>query len=186
MHGIIFTALKKFVKARLGPEAWDALRTEAGLDGRIYLPVQPYPDEEIQALVSTASRLTGIPASDLLEDYGAFIVPDLMTIYRGVLNPAWRTLDLIDHVENTIHRVVRLSSPGATPPELSVVRLAPERLVIHYDSPRRLCSVGKGLVRGIAAFYGETVAIQETSCMLKGHSACTILVTLTPASIPVV
>lgn len=184
MHGILFTALKKYVKARLGPEAWDALRAEAGLDGRIYLPVQPYPDEEIQRLVSTASRITGIPATELLEDYGTFIVPDLMTIYRGVLDPGWRTLDLIDHVENTIHRVVRLSSPGATPPELSVVRIAAERLVIHYDSPRKLCSVGKGLVRGIAAFYGETVSVQETNCMLRGHSSCTILVTLQAAAVP--
>lgn len=180
MHGIIFTALKKYVKTRLGSEAWDALRTQAGLDGRVYLPVQPYPDEEILALVTTAADITGIPATELLEDYGRFIVPDLMAIYRGVLNPAWRTLDLIDHVENTIHRVVRLSSPGAMPPELSVVRLSPERLMIHYESARRMCSVGKGLVRGIADYYAESVTVHETSCMLRGQSCCTILVTVPP------
>lgn len=187
MHGIIFTALKKYVKTRLGDGAWDHLRETAGLGGRLYLPVQPYPDEEILALVSAASSITGIPVHDLLEDYGQFIVPDLLAIYRGILRPEWRTLDLIDHVENTIHRVVRLSNPGATPPELRCTRVGTDHIVIRYDSPRRLCSVGKGLVRGIAAHYGDAIVLDETFCMLRGDSYCNIAVTVskpTPATVP--
>jgi hypothetical protein len=174
MHGVILTELKKYVKARLGDEAWDTLREAAGLEGRIYLPVQAYPDDEAVALVAAASRLTGLRATEILEDYGRFIVPDLLQLYRGLLRPEWTSLDLIEHVEDTIHRAVRLHNTGATPPELVCSRPAPDRIEILYQSPRRMCSVGKGIILGIAEAFGETVEVVEDVCMLDGHPHCRI------------
>ena len=41
---------------------------------------------------------------------------------------------------------------------------------------RKLCSVAKGIVRGVAAHYQEPVSITEGSCMLRGGRECQILV----------
>jgi len=177
MHGIIFTGLKKYVRTRLGDEAWNNLRAAAGLSGRVYLPVQPYPDEELQALLTTASHLTGISAQELLEDYGRFIAPDFLTVYRALLNPEWRTLDLLEHIEKTIHPAVRANNPGAKPPELRVDRPEPDRLVIEYQSARQLCGLAKGLIRGIADHYGDRVTLAEPACMLRGEPSCHLVVT---------
>jgi hypothetical protein len=176
MHGIIFTSLKKYATTRLGADAWPTLLREAGLSGRIYLPIQAYEDKEILTLVSTASRITGKPTQALLEDFGEFLVPDLVSIYRSMIRPEWRTLDLLDNVENTIHKAVRLRDKTATPPTLVVSRPGPNEVVVVYSSPRRMCGVAKGIVRGLASHYKERVTVSETSCMLRNDSCCRLQV----------
>jgi hypothetical protein len=185
MHGIIFTALKKYVRTRLGAEAWNNLRAAAGLADRVYLPIQPYPDEEIDALVTTVAQLSGISQQQLLEDFGRSMVPDFVTVYRPLIAPDWRTLDLLEHLESRIHAGVRLNNAGAKPPVLRVQRAAPERVVIQYESSRRWCALGKGLIQGIADHYGERVGIAEERCMLQGDPYCELVVTMTvPESEP--
>jgi hypothetical protein len=176
VHGIIFSSLKKYATTRLGADAWTAVLREAGLGGRVYVSTGAYDDKEVVALVSAASKITGKPAQALLEDFGEFLVPDLLAIYRAMIRPAWRTLDLIENVENTIHTAIRLRDKDATPPTLAVTRTSPTEVVVVYSSSRRLCGVAKGIVRGVAKHYGERVTIAETSCMLRNDSSCRLSV----------
>jgi predicted hydrocarbon binding protein len=178
MHGIIFSALKKYVRTRLGDEAWTNLRTAAGLADRVYLPIQTYPDAEIDALIDTVATLSGISPQQLLEDFGKSMIPDFLTVYRPLLQPDWRTLDLLEHVETRIHGAVRQNNQGANPPTLRVERAAADRVVIHYESERRWCALGRGLIQGIADHFGETVKISEEACQLEGAEACEIVVLL--------
>jgi predicted hydrocarbon binding protein len=176
MHGLIFAELKKYVDAKLGPSAWDALAEQAGLRGKIYTSVREYPDEEILALVTTACRLTGLEATKILEDFGEFMVPSLLELYGALIDPGWRTLDVIEHTESTIHRVVRLRNPGARPPELSARRVGSGQVELTYSSGRKMCGVAKGIVRGLAGHFGERVTVDETSCMLAGAPACQMVI----------
>ena len=80
-----------------------------------------YPDSEVLQLVTTASRITGMPVRGILMDFGEFIAPDLLQMYGGVINPAWKTLDVIENTENEIHNVVRLYNRDAHPPELIAI-----------------------------------------------------------------
>ena len=119
MHGVIFLELRKFIGARLGDSAWDGLLSRAGLGGQIYLAVKEYPDSHASKLVESACAMTGKTASELLEDFGEFSVPDLLQFYGSQLDPAWKTLDLIENTEGTIHKVIRRRNPGAKPPKLT-------------------------------------------------------------------
>jgi hypothetical protein len=177
MHGIIFSELQKYVEAKHSPEVWRTLLKESDIGNRLYVPFQTYPDQE--ALVATASRLTGQPAGAILEDFGEFIAPDLMNLYRSLVEPSWKTLDFLERTEETIHRVVRLKNPGAEPPELKVSRAAPNEVIITYTSPRKMCGVAKGIARGVARHYNENVTITESACMLRGHPKCLISVKTT-------
>lgn len=174
MHGTIFAELQKYTVSKLGDGAWASLKREAGVTRETYDPFETYPDSEVGDLVSAASRITGLPAEALLEDFGAFIAPDLLEMYWGAVRPEWRTLDLLEHTETAIHEVVRIGQKGATPPVLNARRTSPDEVVIVYTSPRRLCAVAKGIVRGVAAHYAEAVTIAEPSCMLRGDAACTL------------
>ena len=176
MHGTIFTELQKYVVAKLGSDAWPRLLQASGVGREGYEAFNVYPDEEALVLVSTASRITGTAVPALLEDFGAFIAPDLLDMYWAVVQPEWRTLDVIEHTEQAIHQVVRLKNPGARPPELRCARLAPDHVVITYTSPRKLCGVAKGIARGLATHYGEKVTITESQCMLQGSDRCEISV----------
>ena len=178
MHGIIFSELKKYVDHRLGSRAWDALLQQAGMSGRIFMPVEKYADADAARLVSTAAAITKQPAPAILEDFGEFIAPDLMKMYGSLVRKEWRTLDVIEHTEQTIHRVVRHRNPGAHPPELRCQRLGPAEVLVVYTSARTMCGVAKGIARGLALHFKETVSVSERSCMLEGAPECQISVRL--------
>lgn len=177
MHGTIFVELQKYVETKLGAEAWITLKREAGIARtEPYEPFETYPDEEVGALVGTASRITGAPAQALLEDFGLFIAPDLLDMYWGVIAPEWRTLDVLENTEKTIHDVVRINQKGSTPPYLHATRTSADEVAILYTSPRKLCSVAKGITRGIANHYGEAITIDDSRCMLRGDGDCLLIV----------
>lgn len=176
MHGLIFSELRKYVDAKLGPGGWKKLTEAAGLSNKIYLSSQVYPDADVISLVTTASGATGIPAAALLEDFGEFIAPDLIGMFGSLLNTSWRTVDVIDHTEETIHKVVRTGHPGAQPPELKTLRSGPDEVTVVYSSKRKLCAIAKGICNGLARHFGEEISINETSCMLQGAESCQITV----------
>src|SRR5678809_313472 len=107
MHGMMLAELKKYVDERLGGDAWKMLLKEAGLGVKIYLPTQTYDDAEVVSIVSTAARVANTPLPAILEDFGQFIVADLVAEYGAYIRPEWKTRDLIQNTEETIHRVVR-------------------------------------------------------------------------------
>jgi len=176
VHGIIFQELKKYVITKLGDGAWDSLLVESGLGFKSYLASSQYPDQEVVVLVQTASKVTKQPVSAILEDFGAFIVPDLATVYGALIQREWKALDLLEHVENVIHEVIRRRDPSAQPPRLVCKRLSRGEVKITYTSPRKMCSVAKGIISGLAALYGEKLATTETTCMLKGDGSCSMTV----------
>ncbi len=175
MHGVVFTELQKFVVSQHGHDGWNALLDKASLGRKIYLPAGEYPDLEIASLVSTASGMTGSSQPEILEAFGEFIVPSLLRMYGHLLKPEWRSLDVIEHTEGTVHAVVRVSDASAKPPKLQARREGPDTVVLVYTSPRKMCALAIGIGRGVAKCFKETLSIRQTQCMLKGAQFCEII-----------
>lgn len=178
MHGIVFFELHRFADAELPEGAWDRLLEGAGLKGRFYTPLHSYPDDELMRLVASASHIAGIEAQALVRRFGAFIAPGLLQMYRHLLEPQWRTLDVIEHTEAVIHAVVRVKNPGALPPVLRVERLGPAELVLYYVSARRMCALAMGISEGLAAHFGERLLLRQERCMLRGDAECRVRLTI--------
>ncbi|HUG61625.1 MAG TPA: heme NO-binding domain-containing protein [Methylomirabilota bacterium] len=183
MHGFIFNEIRKYVVAKLGAPAWDALLDGAGLPGKTFVNYESYPDEAAVGLVVTASKVTGLAVDVILEDFGGFLAADLATIYKPLIDPSWKVLDFVEHTEETIHHVVRSRNTHAHPPRISCNRVGPNEVVIVYSSPRKLCALAKGIARGAAQLYGEEVSIREVTCMHRGNPECLIVVQKEDASI---
>ncbi len=177
MHGIVFEQLREYVWRSHGAQAWTELLVEAAPGRRFYAPDTGYPDEELEALLAAASRKTGATRSELLHDFGAFIAPTLMELYRPLISGDWDLLDLLEHIEETIHRVVRLDDPTAAPPRLRIERPDEDRVLIRYDSDRNMCELGVGIIHGLQREYRQAVAMEDLTCMKRGDSECTIEVT---------
>jgi predicted hydrocarbon binding protein len=75
-----------------------------------------------------------------------------------------------------MHTAVRLQNPGAEPPKLECSRISPDQVVIVYKSSRKLCPIGKGIIKGIAEHYNDKVTIIEPECMLRGGAQCRLQV----------
>jgi Haem-NO-binding len=137
MHGIIFAELRNYAETKHGKGTWNQLLKQSGLDNRVYLPIKAYPDTEVVALIGAASSMAGIPVAELVEDFGEFITPALMKMFGHLLLPEWKTIDVIDNTEGTVHSVVRAKNPGTKPPELQTVRRSYDEVVLIYTSPAR-------------------------------------------------
>lgn len=183
MYGVIFTFLKEYVTERHGGNAtWQALLKANGHGYKMYFPVQDYPDEEIVAIANTAASALGLPLTAVLEDFGTYVGPRLMSFYPMYLQgKANNTFQLIEHAGANIHDAIHRHNPERKPPQLSGVRESDNVLVIHYRSHRKMCPVVRGIVRGLAQHFGENLDINETQCMYHGASECVMRVTKFPS-----
>jgi predicted hydrocarbon binding protein len=182
MHGTMFVHLRKYIEEQSGDAAWDALLTSAQLGPRVYLPIKSYPDQELTAIIQAAARMTNRGIPSLLESFGEYVAPHLLAMYRHLLKPAWMTLDVLEHVEETAHRAVRVEQPEASPPYLQATRTSGQQVEIRYTSARRLCHVAKGIIRGLARHLGEHVTVHESACLHRGADHCLIVVTVARGS----
>lgn len=161
MHGIIHYELKKFVEARYGGhQTWEALLKAADLEGVLYLPSEIYSDTELVAILTAASNATGKSIHTLQEEFGEFIVPDLVRTYKAFIKKEWSMFDFFEHVEDTIHATVRRTSPGAQPPKLKVIRTASEQVIIEYSSERKMYGVLHGILKGVISLYSTPVQVK--------------------------
>ncbi len=161
MHGIIHAELKKYIEIKHGAEFYPAVLAEADLPNRVYIPVSTYADPEFTAIVQAVHTLTGEAVVAILEDFGEFITPDFIDMYQALIDPAWKTADFLTNAEASVHPVVRLNNPGSRPPVLQFERTGPNELHFYYDSPRRMSAIAKGIMKGVARHYGETLTIIE-------------------------
>jgi hypothetical protein len=178
MHGVIFSELKKYTITKLGEGEWPNIIKEAGLETKMYIPQKSYPDTEAIAIVSACSKLTKIPINNILDDFGEFIFPDLFKMYQGLIEPKWKTIDFLNNIEETIHKIVRIRESEAKPPSLKCEKISNSEIIVKYDSPRKLCYLLKGMVKGVAKHYNERVSVIEQNCMQNGHAHCNVLVKL--------
>jgi Haem-NO-binding len=173
MYGVIFDFLRSYVIERHGGRTtWDALLSEAGIGYKVYFPVAQYPDEEIVNLATTASRMLNTPLPAVLEDFGSFVGPSLVTYYEMFVRPEWRTYEVLENASYKIHDAIHRHNPKRNPPELRAVRQGDNRMLVTYHSERRLCFVAKGIIRGLSQKFGEDIEIRETQCMHYGAERC--------------
>ena len=184
MHGFILTEVQQFVESIADKQTWYAILDRAGLPDADFHNFLEYPDEQVVAIVGAASEVTGLSPAEVLERYGVFLGKDLFQIYRPIIDPAWRTIEFLEGIEQTIHRVVRSRNRRARPPGLVCERTGPEEVTIVYTSPRRLCALARGLVLGVAEHYGEALEIAEDRCMHRGDAECRIRVRRLEAGTP--
>ena len=159
MHGTIFTLLKRYVQTQYDHSTWVRLMELSGLDNVVFDHKTVYPDDHMYALVGHAAEMTGLSAGELHEKFGEYLVPDLLYMYQKLLKPEWKTLDMLEHTELTVHKQVRQEHTENSPPVLDVSRLGPDELMIDYVSPRRMSGLAVGIVRGLASYYDEAERI---------------------------
>ncbi len=155
MHGIIFNQLLKFVRENYGFDVLNQILEDSQLDGKFYDATKAYPDKEIVTIVASACKRLMVKEETVLEAFGRFLVPGLIQTYQSYILPSWRTIDLLAHIETTMHRAVRQAEPEASPPRLEVKKCNKDKVEIRYFSGRNMHALGVGLIKGVAEHYEE-------------------------------
>ncbi len=172
MKGIVYTLFNDLVEERFGLAVWDQLlqRCEPA-SGGIYTAADTYHDDELVAMVGELSAITGVPAAALISAFGEFSLPVFARQFPQLFE-GHDAKSLLQSVHEVIHVEVKKLYPGALPPMFDYEDPAPDRLVMCYRSPRRLCAFAEGLIKGAAQHYGVVIEQQHTRCMHRGDDHC--------------
>lgn len=167
MHGSIFVFLKRFVESRYNYSTWVSIKESQGISSEIYEMTGVYPTEELVKLIGAYSEISRKTPYEVQEQFGTFLVPDLLMIYKKYVNPSWSTFDMLLHAEDHMHGAVRSYDNRSTPPRLSVNKVSPKLLVIDYYSKRRMAGVAIGIIKGIAEYFNEAdqITIKPTTAL---------------------
>ena len=170
MHGLIFSSLRDYLTAEHGADT--AYRVFLGEP--VYLLSETYPNERLGELVGRAAEAVGADADELVQAFGVYTASTTFTrLYPAFFAIAHSTREFLLTVETRIHELVRATIPNAAPPQLHVTELDDDGVTIAYSSPRRLCTLLRGLVEGTARHYAERASIEERTCMRRGDDRCT-------------
>ena len=156
MHGTILTLLKRYVQTQFDQSTWVKLVEISGFDKVAFDHKAVYPGEHIYALMGHAAEMTGLSADELHEKFGEYLVPDLMYMYQRLLRAEWKTLDMLEHTELSMHKQVWKEHAENSPPVPAVSRLGPNELLIDYVSPRRMSGLAVGIGPGGLLLRGRT------------------------------
>lgn len=173
MKGVIFNILEQAVVRAHGDAAWDALLERSGADGA-YTAVGSYDDGELFRIVGAASELLGLEPDEIVRWFGREAIGLLFDRYpydedHDCTSAFLRTLDDIVHPE------VEKLYPGAIVPRFEYEGEARNHVILHYRSPRRLCTLAEGMIEGAAARFGETVEIEHRTCLKRGDDRCSFV-----------
>ncbi|MGH1490707.1 MAG: heme NO-binding domain-containing protein [Acidimicrobiales bacterium] len=162
MHGLIHTELAGFVTKNHGADTWQQLLVDADLPGKVYDVLEIYDDAEIAAIVAAAATALGVDADVILLSFGEYLAPQLVKLHQELIDPAWKTMDLLLNVEETVHQVVRIEDEGAAPPVLTFTQVGSDELELYYNSPRNMVAVARGIMAGFASYFGETIEMNQS------------------------
>jgi hypothetical protein len=178
MKGIVFNLLEQVVSTAHGEEVWDTLLEDAGLEGA-YTAVGSYPDGDLFALVGAACKRLDLPADAVIRWFGRNALPLLRDTYPAFFEPFDSTKPFLLTLNDVIHPEVRKLFAGADVPEFGFDDRASAVLAIEYQSHRKLCHFGEGLILGAADHFGEEVNIIQEMCMHNGDPNCVLVCSFT-------
>lgn len=160
MKGIIFTEFFDLVEQAFGFEVAEKIIDECDLpSGGVYTAVGTYDHTEILALVGMLSKVTEIPAPELLVTYGRFIYPKLHAQLKGMGLEFGGSFELFSSLDNIIHPEVLKLYPDAELPNFNATKLNDHQLLLKYSSCRPFAHMAEGLILGAAEHFDENLSV---------------------------
>jgi predicted hydrocarbon binding protein len=179
MFGAALVALQSSMIERMGSTNWKNLLVEAGLPAdKVYRTARFYPDTEFFQLVEVAAAKAGISKEVLMQDLGKDFGRYLIKTYSMMFFPTWKTLDVIEKAAPKVYKTIQLVDFKALKSDVTCERLSEKEVVVHYTSPRLMCSYLQGIIFAMAEYFQEKVEVSQKQCMRVGGKECEIHVKL--------
>jgi predicted hydrocarbon binding protein len=175
MKGVINKGIQELVEAKFGPEAWDKVKETAKCDEPFFSTSEDYSDQMTLDLAKAVSEVSGLPMETVLVEFGKFWVSNTgFETYPTFFKLAGKTAREFLLNLNKVHKQVTKNIRNARPPNFEFEELPDGRLLMHYQSHRRLCPVMRGLILGVGIHFDEALKLKEISCMNNGAPRCTV------------
>ena len=173
MKGIIFNLAEEVVSREHGDEMWDGILEDANVSGT-YTSLGSYPDGEMFAIIAAAAERLDTDPQTMLRHLAEGAMPLLAERYPHFFAAHRDACSFVLTLNDIIHPEVRKLYPGAEVPTFTYEQHDSRTVTMGYASPRRLCILAEGFIRGAARHYGQDVKVGQSTCMLLGDDTCVL------------
>jgi hypothetical protein len=178
MIGLIQKILLDLVEEQAGPEAVKDVKRAAGVPlDRIFRIGEVYSDAEWQHLFSAACGVLGPDEDRVMELYADAFGRDALVRFSKWFEMSANSREFLER-QITIHNVFAsgVVDPNSRKAVVDKFRIETfdDKIVTHYRSPNKLCSLYKALARWMFTHYQDDAVINETKCMHRGDEECEI------------
>ncbi len=172
MKGIIFSIFNEMIEEKFGLAMWDRMIEETKpISKGVYTSGQTYNESELFSYVGFLSKITNKAGQELVRSFGSFMATKLPRIYPEFYTK--KTFkEFLKSIDSVIHVEVKKLYPGANLPSFSYEDPAPNKLIMIYKSPRKLCHLAEGLIAGSAQHYQTSYLMKQSQCLHKNDPHC--------------
>jgi hypothetical protein len=163
VKGTVFTEFLEMVEAKYSPAVLEDMIASANVTScGAYTAVGTYPHQELVALLTSLCAITGETSRSVMLAFGDTMFTSYRRNHSHFFDSRNGTFDLLEHVENYIHKQVKKLYPGARPPQFDIECHTPERFTMVYRSSRPFADLCEGLILASLRHYGENCEIHRT------------------------
>lgn len=163
MKGIVFTEFLEMVETNYSPAILEDMIARAKLEsGGAYTSVGAYPHTELITLATALSDITGDTVRSIIHAFGSAMFQSYMRHHANFFDDQTSTFQLLEQVENYIHKQVKKLYPGARPPQFDIECHTAQRFTMVYRSSRPFADLCEGLILASLRHYGEKVELRRT------------------------
>lgn len=179
MKGIVFTTFNDMVEQKIGIDVWDAVLEAVNPESQgIYTAVEDFPDDELFSMITELSDRTGTPAIELVRAFGQYLFHALAVKHAIFVQQKPDFLEFLKSIDDVIHREVEKLYQNPNLPSIKWEQSDSKSLTLFYRSPRKLCHLAEGLIKGAAEHYGVEYTLRHDVCMHRGSDHCRFDITL--------
>lgn len=172
MKGVIFNILEEMVEQHCGMAVWNEILDQQLPGEGVFISSESYPDEQLFSLVEAVCAKTNQPMEQVVGAFGEFMFQQLAGRYPEFVEDPADLKSFLKSVDAVIHVEVRKLYDNPNLPSFDYSEPSSDSLIMRYTSPRKLCILAEGLIRGAATHYAAEVEISQPVCMHKGAEHC--------------
>ncbi|WP_438462846.1 heme NO-binding domain-containing protein [Marinomonas sp. PE14-40] len=172
MKGVIFNILEEMVEDNYGMEVWNEILDAADKHEGIFIAGQSYADETIFQFVQIICEKLQQPSEVVVAAFGEYLFTKLVNRHK-VLMENQTTLDsFLKSIDSIIHVEVSKLYVDPNLPHIECFDHDSGKMTMRYRSPRKLCPLAEGLIRGASSYFEQPIKIKHETCMHEGSDFC--------------
>lgn len=175
MKGEIFNLFEEFIVKNWGADVFEDIYEAVHANLHTKEPfVGPgtYPDSDFLLIVSSATQKVGVPLHEAVHAFGKFCLPKLVSKMPQYVENHSHPKTFLLTIHDIIHVEVRKVFKDATPPDFTYRDPAPNKLVMIYNSKRKLYDFVEGLLDGVSEYFEVPITYTRTVTSTNGAEVC--------------
>ena len=170
MYGIINVAIQDYAIANFGPEKWEAIKQESGVDVDFTLTDNPYNDAVAYKIAQASANQMNLSAEDVLQGIGESVIATTNIKFNAFIDSRGNTLkDYLVNLPN-FHNRIAMIYPELNAPQFKVSHLEENSLQVHYVSQTQgIRPFIMGYLIGLTKIFDETATVTFLESVNNGR-----------------